>query len=313
MKSHCFYQGNKLSAIGSISEMSVMLQSSFAPLAEQRVGAIDNTVLIATNSASSIVHAAGATPYAPYGHFDLICHGSVLGFNGQARDPVTHSDLLGNGKRVFSPSLMRFNSPDNLSPFGLGGVNAYAYCGGDPINYTDPTGNIKYNIALKRLTRNRPRILEPRAPALPTAVIRPRIGGELVDGPAAAPPAPARVQRQAGPPAPARVHQQAAPQLAMSGPFTAEERAYVDVIMRTAQTYPFLRSQLLPHRGSRLLPTLVGHLQRQARGGSPPYPIEIAYINHNPNHNTPAGQQAASQALELARVVVAVSQTRSSS
>jgi len=97
MKSHCFYQGNKLSAIGSISEMSVMLQSSFAPLAEQRVGAIDNTVLIATNSASSIVHAAGATPYAPYGHFDLIRHGSVLGFNGQARDPVTHSDLLGMG------------------------------------------------------------------------------------------------------------------------------------------------------------------------------------------------------------------------
>jgi len=301
MKSHCFYQGNKLSAIGSISEMSVILQSSFAPLAEQRVGAIDNTVLIATNSASSIVHAAGATHYAPYGHFDLIRHGSVLGFNGQARDPVTHSDLLGNGKRVFSPSLMRFNSPDDLSPFGLGGVNAYAYCGGDPINYTDPTGNIKYNIALKRLTRNRPRILEPRDPAFPTAEARSRIGGELVDDPAAAPPAPARV------------HQQGAPQLATSGPFTAEERSNMTVTVQTAQTYPLLRSLLRPFGGSRLIPTLVGHLQRQARGGSPPYPIAIAYRNYIPNYNTPSGQQVAWLALELARVVVAVSPTRSSS
>ncbi|SUD70964.1 YD repeat protein [Pseudomonas putida] len=311
MKKHHFYQGNKLSRFGPSNQMSVILQSSFAPLAEQWAGVAASAVLISTDTANSVVHAAGTTVYTPYGHFDLIRHGCALGFNGQARDPVINSDLLGNGKRAFSPLRMRFNSPDDLSPFGLGGVNAYAYCGGDPINYTDPTGNIKYNIALKRLTRNRTRILEPRDPALPTAVVRPRIGGELVDGPAAAPPAPARVQRQADPPAPARVHRQAAPQLPMSGPFTAEERENVAVTMRTAQTYPFISSQLLP--GSRLVPTLVGHLQRQARGGSPPYPIEIAYINYIPNHNTPSGQQAASQALALARLVVAVSQTRSSS
>ena len=35
---------------------------------------------------------------------------------------------------------MRFNSPDTLSPFGKGGINAYAYCAGDPVNRSDPSG-----------------------------------------------------------------------------------------------------------------------------------------------------------------------------
>ncbi len=38
--------------------------------------------------------------------------------------------MLGNGYRAYSPVLMRFNSPDSWSPFGEGGVNAYAYIEG---------------------------------------------------------------------------------------------------------------------------------------------------------------------------------------
>jgi RHS repeat-associated protein len=65
----------------------------------------------------------------------------LLGFNGQRAEPVTGHYLLGNGYRAFNPVLMRFNSPDSLSPFGKGGVNAYGYCQGNPINRSDPTGH----------------------------------------------------------------------------------------------------------------------------------------------------------------------------
>lgn len=65
----------------------------------------------------------------------------VLGFNGERDDKTTGHYLLGNGYRAFNPVLMRFNSPDSWSPFGDGGINAYAYCAGDPVNRTDPTGH----------------------------------------------------------------------------------------------------------------------------------------------------------------------------
>ncbi|MFC9627560.1 RHS repeat-associated core domain-containing protein [Streptomyces sp. NPDC056930] len=65
---------------------------------------------------------------------------TLLGFNGERPDPVTGCYLLGNGYRAFDPVLMRFHSPDSLSPFDGGGLNPYAYCLGDPINRVDPTG-----------------------------------------------------------------------------------------------------------------------------------------------------------------------------
>ncbi|MEB3260206.1 MAG: RHS repeat-associated core domain-containing protein, partial [Cyanobacteriota bacterium] len=43
--------------------------------------------------------------------------------------------------RAFDPALGRFLQWDDLSPFGKGGLNGYAYAGNDPVNFWDPTGH----------------------------------------------------------------------------------------------------------------------------------------------------------------------------
>lgn len=66
---------------------------------------------------------------------------TLLGFNGELFEPGTGHCLLGNGYRAYSPVLMIFIQPDSWSPFGAGGLNAYAYCEGGPTNLVDPTGH----------------------------------------------------------------------------------------------------------------------------------------------------------------------------
>ncbi|MEB5935297.1 RHS repeat-associated core domain-containing protein [Pseudomonas mosselii] len=78
--------------------------------------------------------------YTPFGHSpgpDSV----RLGFNGAFLESISGDYLLGNGYRAFSPALMRFNSPDSWSPFEAGGLNAYGYCEGDPVNRDDPSGH----------------------------------------------------------------------------------------------------------------------------------------------------------------------------
>ena len=105
------------------------------------------TILLATDQQQSVLNALTANQphpiaYSPYGHRapenGLL---SLLGFNGELPDPLTGHYHLGKGYRQFNPVLMRFNSPDSWSPFGQGGLNAYAYCDGDPRNRLDPTGH----------------------------------------------------------------------------------------------------------------------------------------------------------------------------
>lgn len=105
------------------------------------------TSLLATDQMRSVLRVSKTTQsasisYSAYGHrptnSGLL---SSLGFNGERSDPITGYYFLGNGYRAFNPVLMRFNSPDNLSPFGYGGLNSYAYCLGDPVNRFDGNGH----------------------------------------------------------------------------------------------------------------------------------------------------------------------------
>ncbi|UVK83454.1 RHS repeat-associated core domain-containing protein [Pseudomonas sichuanensis] len=74
--------------------------------------------------------AYGALPSPP---------GLKTGFCGQLRESRVDGYLLGNGHRHYNPTLMRFYQPDALSPFAEGGIHAYLYCSGDPVNRHDPS------------------------------------------------------------------------------------------------------------------------------------------------------------------------------
>ena len=116
-----------------------------------------STLLLATDVQGSVMsgwstHLYISKAYTPYGYLhDSSVQSSLLGFNSEWRDALTGYYLLGNGSRVYNPVLMRFCSPDILSPFGAGGVNAYAYCSGDPLNWQDPSGHVRLPVKLTSL------------------------------------------------------------------------------------------------------------------------------------------------------------------
>lgn len=158
-----FYQNDELvNEIEGQVELTI-LRHEAQPLAQRlHVANVTETTLLATDQQRSVLQTLAGTDtqrmaYTAYGHQPAESGlSSLLGFNGERTDPVTGHYLLGQGNRAFNPVLMRFNSPDELSPFGDGGINAYAYCGGDPVNRYDPSGNgplpfLKLKLGIKRI------------------------------------------------------------------------------------------------------------------------------------------------------------------
>jgi len=140
-----FYKGNKLSTVHTtgahhsvISANNQNLYETNSQTAQTRLLATDiqeSTIIIKSEYQSIIA-------YSPYGNDSFPADSLLLSrFTGQILLPLlTKSYLLGNGHRLFNTGLMRFHSPDSLSPFDEGGLNGYAYCGNDSINRSDPTG-----------------------------------------------------------------------------------------------------------------------------------------------------------------------------
>ncbi|MFG0634534.1 RHS repeat-associated core domain-containing protein [Pseudomonas sp. xss_2] len=151
---HYFYQGDQLYLELGAEQSRSLLRTVHGPLAQvQQLNGQASVGLLATDRQGSVLSLqnglqASAFAYsvfgsAPRGHEAL----SLLGFNQQRRDPQTGCYLLGNGYRAYNPILMRFHSPDSLSPFGKGGINGYAYCGGDPVNWEDSSGHVSTHLA----------------------------------------------------------------------------------------------------------------------------------------------------------------------
>jgi len=76
--------------------------------------------------------------YAAYGAAPRVSARARTRYAGAVEEASTGWYVL--DERPYDPKLRRFLAPDSNSPFDRGGLNRYAYCGGDPISRIDPTG-----------------------------------------------------------------------------------------------------------------------------------------------------------------------------
>ncbi|PBQ20123.1 sugar-binding protein [Pseudomonas congelans] len=142
-----FYQDQQLSCSVQDDRRTHYLYLGEQSLGQQCENQEDETLLLLTDPNNSVLgecqqDTLRTAVYSAYGnrHSDepLL---TTLGFNGEVRDASSGWYLLGRGYRAYNPVLMRFHSPDSLSPFAAGGVNPYTYCLGNPIALRDPTGH----------------------------------------------------------------------------------------------------------------------------------------------------------------------------
>jgi len=153
----CFYRGKQLATSRKGADSISLLSGRGVPLAQ--VDQKDNAVMANLYGVDALntIHSdrqESSKNYTAFGFAHRPAPPSMLlGFTGQYWQ-CSGFYLLGRGHRAYSPMLMRFCSADRLSPFGKGGINPYVYCGGDPVNYSDPSGQFKVWRSFKKwLTR----------------------------------------------------------------------------------------------------------------------------------------------------------------
>ncbi|MFA7901862.1 RHS repeat-associated core domain-containing protein [Pseudomonas aeruginosa] len=142
-----FYQKGLPATVRHQGQYRQWLRNAGMLLAERVTGQRQGCLLAVDDNGSVLKGLTGSSEdaaprFTAYGHgawYPSAC--TLAGFKGERLDPLTRGYLLGNGYRLHAPTLMRFGAPDSLSPFYEGGLNAYAYCGCDPINHEDPSGH----------------------------------------------------------------------------------------------------------------------------------------------------------------------------
>lgn len=143
-----FYKNDQLATEVAVNGNRHVLWANDVALAQ--LAKSRTAEMLRVDHANSVLGlASGSVAYSPYGYLATEKLHALLGFNGQWCDPLTQGYPLGAGRRIYNPSLMRFCSNDKLSPFEKGGLHPSAYCGGDPINQLDPTGEFRVTMLQK--------------------------------------------------------------------------------------------------------------------------------------------------------------------
>ncbi|WP_158541411.1 MULTISPECIES: RHS repeat-associated core domain-containing protein [unclassified Pseudomonas] len=112
---------------------------------------VRQTILVGTDAQGSVRLEADSElrirRYTAHGAETSASDHVAFGYAGEQREPVSGWYVPG-GNRPYDPVLMCFLAPDSHSPFGPGGINAYAWCAGDPVNRVDPDGHNWVSYAL---------------------------------------------------------------------------------------------------------------------------------------------------------------------
>jgi len=160
-----FYQQNAVQTVLHPDGDTTLLRALDTPLAEHCSGARSQSLVLGCDQQGSPMNVMSANAsrtgrYTPYGLETTLP--SATGFTGQLKAWSLPGYFLGSGYRFFNTVLMRFHSPDSLSPFAAGGINAYMYCGGDPVNRIDPSGHMfKTSSGAVKRSRSPSRLITP--------------------------------------------------------------------------------------------------------------------------------------------------------
>lgn len=142
-----FYSRSQLTSIVSTGSSVRLMWAAGTPLCQLGGSSFTGNYLLATDRTNSVLTTAQgpalkSTSYCAYGNTPPGSLPVALGYNAEYLEDF--GDYLpGCGERGYSTWLRRFLSPDRASVFLPENLNAYAYTAGDPINYNDPSGNLR--------------------------------------------------------------------------------------------------------------------------------------------------------------------------
>ena len=143
MTTYFYRNADCVSALGTSQRLTIFRDGARVLAFQARESERSKTHVTACDAHHSLVSNSAAVPgtmaFDAYG-YSSSGESLPVAFKGERFDAISGCYWLGMGYRAYLPILRRFDSPDDASPFARGGINAYAFVSGDPVNFGDPTG-----------------------------------------------------------------------------------------------------------------------------------------------------------------------------